>query len=119
MYNLSYAETADEICTDDRLNEAEALNIVISKLMSAREHGVKSLEAVDALFYTRRLWAYFMENLADDENALPENTRAELISIGIWMLKEAERLRQEEIESFDDMIQINEIIRDSLTGKAS
>ncbi|MTH98280.1 flagellar biosynthesis regulator FlaF [Roseibium sp. RKSG952] len=117
MYSQSYAETAEEFGANDRQNEAEALNIVISKLEMARASGANSPEAADALFYTRRLWAYFLENLAGEENALPENTRAELISIGIWVLKEAERLRQGEVESFDGIIDINEIIRDSLSGK--
>lgn len=116
MYNLSYTETMDEICADERLNEVEALNIVIAKLETARAKGARSVEAIDALYYTRRLWAFFMENLADEANALPTTLRAELISVGIWVVKEAERLRQDEIESFDDLIQINGIIRDSLNG---
>lgn len=116
MYTQSYAETMDEICVDDRLNEVEALTIVISKLEAAKAKGAQSIEAVDALFYTRRLWTFFMESLADDANSLPASLRAELISIGIWIIKEVERLRYHEVESFDDLIEINGMIRDSLNG---
>lgn len=116
MYNLSYAEVMDELCADQRLNEHEAMSIVIDKLTLAQEKGVKSQEAVEAIFYTRRLWSYFLENLADDANELPLETRANLISVGIWVLKEAEALRQWEQEDFADIIQINSIIRDSLDG---
>ena len=66
MYNLSYAEVMDDLCSDQRLNEHEAMSIVIGKLNVAQERGVKSPEAVDALFYTRRLWSYFLEHLADE-----------------------------------------------------
>ncbi|WP_299812763.1 flagellar biosynthesis regulator FlaF [uncultured Roseibium sp.] len=116
MYNLSYAEVMDDLCSDQRLNEHEAMTIVIEKLNSASELGIRSPEAVEALFYTRRLWSYFLEQLADDGNELPVETRANLISIGIWVLKEAEALRQWQQEDFADIIQINSIIRDSLDG---
>ena len=116
MYNLSYAETMDDICADERLNELEAMNIVISKLELARDKGVNSRETVEALFYTRRLWGYFLESLTDDSNELPAALRAQLISIGIWTVKETERLRQNESESLDPLIHINSIIRDSLNG---
>ncbi|MEP1930486.1 MAG: flagellar biosynthesis regulator FlaF [Roseibium sp.] len=116
MYNLSYAEVMDDLCSDERVNEHEAMSIVIEKLTSANEKGIRSSEAVDALFYTRRLWSYFMEHLADDANELPIETRANLISVGIWVLKEVEALRQWEQEDFSDIIQINSIIRDSLDG---
>lgn len=116
MFNHSYAETMDDICADERLNELEAMNIVLRKLETAREKGPKSREGIEALFYNRRLWGYFLENLIDDDNALSESLRAQLISIGIWMIKETERLRQADGGGFDALIQINTIIRDSLDG---
>ncbi len=116
MYNLSYAETMEELCTDERMNEAEAINIVIGKLEKAQEMGASSREAVEAIFSTRRLWNFFLESLSDDSNALPAPLRADLISIGIWVLKEAEKIRQQEETSFAALININSIIRDSLQG---
>ncbi|WP_417669121.1 flagellar biosynthesis regulator FlaF [Roseibium sp.] len=119
MYNLSYAETMEDICADERMNEAEAMGIVIGMLEAAREKGANSREAIEAIFNTRRLWGFFLESLSDDANALPKPLRADLISVGIWVLKEAERLRQNEVTSFDAIIQINTIIRDSLQGASS
>ncbi|WP_417674536.1 flagellar biosynthesis regulator FlaF [Roseibium sp.] len=116
MYNLSYAETMDDICADEKLNELEAMNIVIAKLEQAKDCGPNSRETVEALFFTRRLWGYFLESLTDDNNELPTALRAQLISIGIWAIKETERIRQNESESLDPLIQINSIIRDSLNG---
>ena len=43
-----------------------------------------------------------------------EDLRAQLISIGIWMMKEIERLRTGATASFADLIEINAIIRDGL-----
>lgn len=116
MFNLSYAETMEDICSDERMNEREAMTIVIEKLELARDKGMKSRETVEALFYTRRLWGHFLESLADDANELSPSLRAQLISIGIWVTKETERLRKGESTSLDPLIQINCIIRDSLNG---
>lgn len=116
MFNLSYATTMDDICPDERMNEVEAINIVLEKLELAREKGLHSRETVEALYYTRRLWGYFLESLSDDSNELSTALRAQLISIGIWMIKETERLRKDESQSLDPLIQINSIIRDSLNG---
>lgn len=116
MYSMSYAETMDEICSDERMNEAEAFDIVLSMLQKAREQGVRSREAIEALFNTRRLWTYLLESLSDEANELPRELRANLISIGIWVLKETQKLREEEVTSFDALIEINSMIRDSLKG---
>jgi flagellar protein FlaF len=114
MYKFSYAQTMDEIGNDPRQDEREALGIVISQLELAREKGPRSREAVEAIFNTRRVWSHFLESLAGNENELPVEIRADLISIGIWVLKELERLRRQETDSFDALIDINGIIRDSL-----
>lgn len=114
MYKFSYAQTMDEIGNDPRQDEREALGIVISQLELARENGPRSREAVEAIFNTRRVWSHFLESLADNGNELPVEIRADLISIGIWVLKELERLRRNETDSFDAIIEINGIIRDSL-----
>jgi flagellar protein FlaF len=116
MYKSSYAQTMDEFGNDPRQDEREALGIVISQFELAREKGVRSREAVEAIFNARRVWTFLLESLSENSNDLPVEIRADLISIGIWVLKELERLRRYETESFDAIIEINGIIRDSLRG---
>ena len=36
----------------------------------------------------------FIEDLAIPENGLPDKLRADIISIGLWVVKEADRLRE-------------------------
>ncbi|WP_457489181.1 flagellar biosynthesis regulator FlaF [Tardiphaga sp. P5_C10] len=40
--------------------------------------------------------------------------RAQLISIGLWVIKEAERLREGQLSDVSDLVAINIVIRDSL-----
>ena len=81
---------------------------------SRADKGPGSRELVDALFYYRRLWSIFMDDLANPENELPEELRAGLISIGIWMVKEIELIRSGKANDLTAMIEITEIIRDGL-----
>jgi flagellar biosynthesis activator protein FlaF len=73
-----------------------------------------SRERVEALFYLRRLWTIFIDDLKDPNNELPEQLRAGIISIGIWMMKEIERVRGRLTDDLTPMIEINQLIRDGL-----
>jgi flagellar biosynthesis activator protein FlaF len=115
MYQFSYAEVVDESPREMRARERQAMDRAIELLRAAREKGPGSREVVDALFYLRRLWSIFMDDLNNPENELPQQLRAGLISIGIWINKEIERVRTGQTKDLTPMIEINEIIRDGLT----
>ena len=56
----------------------------------------------------------FLDDLKDPNNELPEQLRAGIISIGIWMMKEIDRVHRAVTDDLTPMIEINEIIRDGL-----
>ena len=60
------------------------------------------------------LRAIAVEDLADPGNMMPQALRAQIISIGIWILKELERVRAGEVGSFTDVIVVSKAIRDGL-----
>ena len=62
----------------------------------------------------RRLWGYLIEDLAKPDNDLPKNLRAELISIGLWIMREAEQIRLEASSNFKGLIEVSTAIRDGL-----
>jgi flagellar protein FlaF len=114
MYQFSYAEVAEDSPQDIRARERDALSRCVEMLESAEKSGPRSREAHEALTFLRKLWTIFIEDLSSDSNDLPRDLRAQLISIGLWMLKEIERLRGGAKDSFADLIEINAIIRDGL-----
>ncbi|HEY4923440.1 MAG TPA: flagellar biosynthesis regulator FlaF [Roseiarcus sp.] len=114
MYQFSYAEVAEESPQEMRGMERRVLDQAIGLLRAAQSKGPGSRELIDALFYYRRLWSIFMDDLANPENELPEALRAGLISIGIWMVKEIELIRSGKASDLRAMIEITEIIRDGL-----
>lgn len=114
MYQFSYAEVSSESSATARDREREALDNTIDALKRAEAAGPKSREATEAIYLTRSLWSVLVEDLADPENALPEELRAALISIGLWIMREAEAIRLGRTKSFAAMIEITTMIRDGL-----
>ena len=47
-------------------------------------------------------------------NDLPVKLRADLISIGFWVMKEADRVRDDQSRSLKGLIDVSSIIRDGL-----
>ncbi|MGO9682034.1 MAG: flagellar biosynthesis regulator FlaF [Beijerinckiaceae bacterium] len=114
MYQFSYSEIMEDGLQDARSRERLAMERAIELLELARQKGVRSLEAVQALDYVNTLWRMFMEDLAKPENDLPDSLRAELISIGIWITKEIKHIRTAQSENYDNFIEVCAIIRDGL-----
>jgi flagellar protein FlaF len=83
-------------------------------LQEAQATGPRSREGIRALYQLRTLWTVFLDDLTGAENGLPTALRAQLISIGIWILKEVERLRGGRVTDLAPLIEINQIIRDGL-----
>ena len=114
MYEFAYNEVIEDSHQAMRARERQALDRVIGMLRAAQEKGAQSRERVEALFYLRRLWTIFIEDLKDPNNELPEQLRAGIISIGIWMMREIDRARGGKTNDLTPMIEINELIRDGL-----
>jgi flagellar protein FlaF len=114
MYQFSYAEVLDETPRSARERERQAVERSIELLEEGRRSGVRSRAAVDALAFVTRLWGFFIEDLAKPENDLPPALRANIISIGLWVMREAEAIRLEQSDNFDGLIEVSRAIRDGL-----
>ena len=114
MYEFAYNEVIEDSRQTMRARERQAMDRVIAMLRAAQEKGAQSRERVEALFYLRRLWMIFLNDLNDPNNDLPEQLRAGIISIGIWMMKEIDRVRGGATDDLTPMIEINALIRDGL-----
>jgi flagellar protein FlaF len=114
MYQFSYAEVLDETPKGARERERLAIERSIELLEAAEKGGVRSREAIEAVLFARRLWGVLLEDLASPENDLPKELRADLISIGLWIMREAEQIRLERSANFRGIMQVSAAIRDGL-----
>ncbi len=110
VYQKIYEEIAEDTSEKIRQDEMRAVRHSINLLAIARKVGPNSREAVEALFFFSRLWSTILQDLASPENGLPRELRAKIISIGIWMLKHAEAIRQDKESDFQPLIDISENI---------
>jgi flagellar protein FlaF len=114
MYQQRYEEIAQDSSRNLRSTERRVLELAIGKLLSAQEKGSLTPEAFEATAFLRRIWAVFISDLSHPENALNENTRAGLISIGTWIQAELDRIDSGQSTNFSALIDINRIIADGL-----
>jgi flagellar protein FlaF len=114
MYEFAYNDVIEDSHQTVRAREQAAMGRVIGMLRAAQEKGPQSRELIDALFYLRRLWMIFIDDLNDPNNELPAQLRAGIISIGVWMMKEIDRARSGITNDLTPMIEINQLIRDGL-----
>jgi flagellar biosynthesis activator protein FlaF len=114
MYQFSYAEIQADSVADSRDRERQLLSRSIDLLRDARDAGPQTRQATEAILFLNRVWTTFVEDLGSPDNSLPKELRANLISIGLWLLREAEEVRQGRSENFDGLIDISQIIRDGI-----
>ena len=115
MYQFSYAEIMEEGVSVSKDRERQVLDRSVALLKAAMASGNGyGPEAVEAVYFTRRVWIRFIEDLGNPENQLEEELRANLISIAIWILKEVEKIRKRESTNFQGIIDITTIIKDGI-----
>lgn len=114
MYQFSYAEIQSDSVADAKDRERQLLTRSIDLLEAGRQKGPRSIEAVQAIHFLNRVWTAFVEDLGSDENGLPQELRANLISIGLWLLREAEEVRQGRSDNLEGLIEVSQIIRDGI-----
>lgn len=114
MYKFRY----DEVLVDDarrqKDNEKQAIEHSIAMLKRGRIAGANSREGVEALSFLNTLWGFLLEELAHPENALPLELRAKLISIGLWLIREADAIGDGHSNNFGGLIDVSQTIADGL-----
>ena len=114
MYQFSYAEIQTDSVADAKDREKQLLSRSIDMLSAAQRMGPRSQQTVEAIHFMTRVWTSFVEDLGSEENALPVELRANLISIGLWVLREAEEVRQGRSDNVEGLIEVSQIIRDGI-----
>lgn len=114
MYKFYYNEVLDESPKQAREQERTALEKSIALLQVAAQKGAQSREAVEAIYFVRKLWGIFIEDLAKPENGLPPKLRADLVSVGLWMMRESEEIRHGRSANFAGLIDVSRTISEGL-----
>jgi flagellar protein FlaF len=114
MYQFPYADVLENSPKLARERERQVFERCLELLKAADENGPGSREAIEAVTYCQRVWATFLEDLASPENALPKQLRAEIISIGLWVVRETENIRLGKSTDFKPVIEVTAALHDGL-----
>lgn len=114
MIDMHYESVTDG-SAHARAVERRALSHSIELLKKVSEADRKPSDIIEASYFARTLWAAFISDLGSEDNALSKNLRAQLISISLRMLDCAERLRNGDVSTASEMIDVSEIINGGLT----
>ena len=114
MYQFSYSQVQADDPTDARQHERRAFEHAIGLLAAAEGSEPGSPAEVKALAFVNQLWALLIKDLAAGGNDLPAETRAGLMSIGLWVMGEAQRIETGQSRQFAAIAEICGTIRDGL-----
>jgi flagellar biosynthesis activator protein FlaF len=114
MYMKHYEQVAEDTSERIRNNEVRAIEHSVQLMKKAESTGMAPREKVEAVFFVNRLWGVLLEDLASRDNELSDELRAKLISIGIWVLRTTEDIRQDRVKSFNSLISISQTIATGL-----
>lgn len=114
MHRLQYVDVFDTDNDQAREREQMAIDMSIGLMETADSRGSSAVDQAMAVAFTSKLWSMLLEDLAHPDNALPKDLRAQIISIGIWMLREMESIRTGATKGFADAIAVSRAIRDGL-----
>ncbi len=114
MYQFSYADILADDADDARARERQALDQAVALLLNASEYAPGSPHEVKAVEFTIELWAFFIKDLVHPGNAMPDELRANLMSIGLGVMSECMRIARGQSRDLTGIAEICGIIRDGL-----
>ena len=114
MYRFSYAEVIEDSSRDCREREYELFGRAIKLMREAEGSPPQSREMIEAVVSVQRLWTYLIKDLGHPDNGLPDKLKGQLISIGLWVMRESDRVVRGQQTSLEALIDINTMIQEGL-----
>lgn len=112
MPTSSYADVSEGSCALGRQRECEAFDQGIALMRAAR--GADFAAQREAARFMQTLWGYLIRDLAHPANDLSDELKANLISIGLWVLRETDAIVSGAKMEWDALIEINTTVREGL-----
>jgi flagellar biosynthesis activator protein FlaF len=114
MYRFSYAEVLEDSGSEGRQRERDLFTRAIDLLKEADGQPSGSRKMIEAMYSIQRLWVTLIKDLGHPENGLPDQLKGQLISIGLWVMRESDTIVRGESSNVKALIDINTMIQDGL-----
>ncbi len=97
-----------------RQSEYRLFAQVTAALIKARDEKLTHVPLIDALDWNRRMWGTLSGDCAAPGNALPNELRAQIISLGLWVGRYSSQVATQGA-SLDPLIDVNKSIMEGLS----
>ncbi|MBO9725454.1 MAG: flagellar biosynthesis regulator FlaF [Novosphingobium sp.] len=114
--SLNAYQRVQQIAATPRRNEYRLMSQITGEMIAARDAGLHGAQLAPALHRNRLAWSTFSSMCASQGNQLPDDLRARIISIGMWV----EKYTSEVItghDTIDDLIVVNRAIIEGLANE--
>ena len=108
-------KTAQRVTEDPRQTEYRIFAEVTRSLIDVNRKGVRSPEYFESVHWNRRLWTTLQADLASDGNQLPDDIKARLISLAIWVDKQSSKALRGRA-TLTALIEVNRSIMEGLAS---
>jgi len=117
MSHDAYKRTHENL-QSPRDAEYRAFCEATARLLRVAEEGRADLKTmIEALHFNRRLWGALASDCHNDENGLPTETRASIVSLSDWVSKYSSEIMRNK-EAVEPLIEVNRMMMEGLSGKA-
>ncbi|WP_380874050.1 flagellar biosynthesis regulatory protein FlaF [Sphingomonas sp. DBB INV C78] len=113
--SLNAYRRAQSIVETPRATEHRLMSQITGELIEARDAGLYGAALMPALHRNREVWGTFATLCGAPGNRLPDELRATIISLALWVERYSSAVATGR-DSIDDLIQVNRAIIDGLAG---
>ncbi|XWN32981.1 MAG: flagellar biosynthesis regulator FlaF [Devosia sp.] len=114
MQAETYVAMSEQSSSLSREREREAFDQGIALLEAAQSAPLGANVRLEATRYMQTLWGFLIRDLTDPRNDLSPELKANLVSIGLWIMKETDAIVAGQRENWAGLIEINRTVREGL-----
>jgi flagellar protein FlaF len=114
---LQAYQNTQRITEEPRTTEYRLFGQVTGALIDIQKTGKDGGPLVEAIDWNKKLWRTLAADCMDDRNRLPQEVRAKIVSLSLWIAKYSRKVTREGA-SLDPLIQVNRTIMQGLKGAA-
>lgn len=107
---------AQKVAATPRSTEYRLMSEITGEMLAAHEAGLSGVKLAPALHRNRQVWSAFRNLCIDPANALPEELRAGIISLGLWVDRYTSLVITGR-ESVDQLIEVNRTVMRGLANE--
>lgn len=111
--SLASYQRVRSIAESPRNTEFRLVSQITGAMIAARDNSLRGADLVATLHRNREMWGAFSTACGAPGNALPDELRASIISLALWVDRFTSEVAAGR-ESIDDLIAINRLILEGL-----